>query len=154
MRLVSFWGMQIINGLTLSSPPLSTQFGHSQIGQQQVLSTSSQSPLSQWPFQSGASSSSQGQPQWPSPSAFPSSSGQSRQSSVGPTRQSSSFTRPQPGNPAALRPLFQSTATSGSNGIQRIGRASCWAEFGRKADFVGGILLVFVLDLLLLSFTL
>uniref|UniRef100_A0A914H7Q0 Uncharacterized protein n=1 Tax=Globodera rostochiensis TaxID=31243 RepID=A0A914H7Q0_GLORO len=34
------------------------------------------------------------------------------------------------------------------------GRLSKWDNFGRKADFVGGVFLLFMLDLLLLSFTL
>ena len=75
---------------------------------------------------------------------------------------------PAASDPSSLRSLFQSgsgigmasssAAGSGSR-LQRIGRCmngGCgwWAELGRKADFVGAVLSLFVLDLLLLSLTL
>ncbi|CAK5056076.1 unnamed protein product [Meloidogyne enterolobii] len=68
---------------------------------------------------------------------------------------SPSSPRPKPGNPSDGRHLFlTSTQTSSAIGLKRIiNKKDGDSLIGRKMDFVGGIILLFVFDLLLLSLT-
>ena len=160
------------------SPPSQQQFGQQSLSSQWPSNFGDQFQTTQWPSNFGqflSSSSSPSPPssssaqQWPfssqqqfgqnmPPQSFPSQPsinvGQSSANSGQNQR------RPQAVDPASLRPIFQSigqmpTSTAQCNRRKRWnGGGNWWTEFGRRADFVGSILLLFVVDLLLLTLTL
>uniref|UniRef100_A0A1I8BLZ2 Uncharacterized protein n=1 Tax=Meloidogyne hapla TaxID=6305 RepID=A0A1I8BLZ2_MELHA len=89
-------------------------------------------------------------------SSFSGSTSQTSEKQIGIQKQQNQLNRPTPGNPSDGRHLFLSTSTqtSSATGLKRINKdGSLTAKIGRKIDFVGGIILLFVFDLLLLSLT-